>query len=124
MGSYRREVAVDVSEDAFDVLYVVLSAQPKRSYIPDVRNQLTDLFRGDDFPLIRDTFYFHPQYHHCPVIDDAITAMVVSGLMSSWSDGTWEIKSSLHVEAGHAQTRFLETDVEYLHSIGERLKVR
>ncbi len=118
-----REGAVDVSEDTYNALVVILSSPPRGTSFPNFRQRLSDVLRENENDFVQGIFRFHPQYHNSAQLDDGINLLVQGGLLSSWTDKSYTTNPHLYDLAPSARKYFSLEGVDVLRGVGRKLIV-
>jgi hypothetical protein len=112
------------SLEGLAALGVIFSGLPQGSQIRNPYDQLKEILSTQKDPIIQENFSQN-RYGQITQLSDGITMLVVSGCLSSWSDGTYEVKPDLQKVARYEadQIGFSEKEKSYLKSLGSRLSV-
>jgi|TARA_B100000315_G_C14083952_1_gene366144 hypothetical protein len=104
------------------ILFAVLSAQPKDTRIPEIRDKLYGVLRNEKNPLIRRNFHFDGRRRYSQEIDQEITNMVTDELLILGRNDSHTIRFSQESPVYRRRTKnFSEEDLQYLQGLGEKL---
>ena len=103
------------------MLITILSKQEVGKRIRNLEGQLTKQLRESPLDSVLEEFWFHPQYHYIPALGPAISMLVVGGAITSWSNGTQEIRQGVHNLALNMRNKLNHQEVQYLTGVGRSL---